>query len=510
MATPPAERQSAPPHNLEAEVSVLGAALQDSEAAALAVSQLHPADFYLDAHQDIFRAIVGLSLQKEVANLVSVYTALRQSAYGQEIPATFLQDIVDGVPTAANIRQHIRLLRHDANRRRVIEEGRRLVDRASRNGEDPSGILADFFEATRSIEAEDPTINLPALDSPMMVLRQLRNSGTPIPAGIAELDQRLRGGMRPGRALVAGGTAGVGKTAFVIQMGVAAERAGCAVAILCSDEGREPGIVRLGQQQGFDRELLETGHEATFEMLGRELAGRTLSFPDPDGDDGTLEGVTEALVRVYPTQPKVVIVDSIQTVKSRRPPTDFSSLRERIMWNARTARRLAVEHSLVMIYTSEMNRAWYRAKREEDRTSDLAAFAEARIEYAGDVLLAMRSSEEDPDLVTIRIAKNRLGHRTPFLLRLDRKRALFVPAEEEAGATAAAEAAKQQVVEEALERLLRALKKTPDLSRTQLLEIVGGKTKVFHQALTQAKDTGLVTWHKAGFRILHRLAEVPK
>ncbi len=495
-----------PPHNPEAEVSVLGAALQDSEAAALAVASLHPSDFYLDAHQDIFRTILGLSLRKEVANLVSVYTALRQSAHGQEISATYLQDLVDGTPTAANVKQHIRLVRHDANRRRLIDASRRLVDRAICNGNDPSAILADFWEDTRTIEAEESPASLPALDPPMMVLRQLRNSGSPIPTGIAELDQRLRGGMRPGRALVAGGTAGVGKTAFGIQMGGAAERAGCAVAILCSDEGREPGIVRLGQQQGFDRELLETGHEATFEMLGRELTGRTLSFPDPDGEDGTLEGVTEALVRAYPTQPKVVIVDSIQTVKSRRPPTDFSSLRERIMWNARTARRLAVEHSLVMIYTSEMNRAWYRAKREEDRASDLAAFAEARIEYAGDVLLAMRSSEEDPDLVTIRIAKNRLGDRSPFLLRLDRKRALFVPAEGEAGTAAATEAAKQQVVDEAVERILRALRKT----RAQLFDVVGGKSSVFHQALMQARDTGLVTWDKVGTKILHRLPEVPK
>jgi hypothetical protein len=234
-----------------------------------------------------------------------------------------------------------------------------------------------------------------------------------------------------------------------------------------------------------------------------------LSFPDPDGKDGTLEGVTEALVHADPTRPKVVIVDSIQTVRTRRPPTDFSSLRERIMWNARTARRLPVEHNLVMIYTSEMNRGWYRAKKEEDRASDLAALAEARIEYAGDVLLAMRSSDEDPDLVTIRIAKNRLGDRTPSLLRLDRKRALFVPVDGEAGASAAAEAAKRQVVDETLERILRALKKTPDLTSRQLLGLVRGKTTIFYEALDQAQAKGMVDYEKQGKAIVYRLAEVP-
>ncbi len=53
---------TAAPHNLEAERAVLGAALQEPEAAALAVSGLHPSDFYPDAHQNIFRAILGLSL----------------------------------------------------------------------------------------------------------------------------------------------------------------------------------------------------------------------------------------------------------------------------------------------------------------------------------------------------------------------------------------------------------------------------------------------------------------
>jgi replicative DNA helicase len=498
-----------PPHNLEAERAVLGAALQDSEAAALAVAGLHPSDFYLDAHQSIFRAVLGLSLRKEVANLVSVYSALRQSVQGEEIAATYLSDLVDAVLTTANVKQHLRLVRQDANRRRLIAASRRMVDRAMRNGDDPSGILADFWEETRAIEAEESPASLPVLDPPMMVLRQLRNAGSPVPTGIAPLNNRLRAGMRSGRALVAGGTAGVGKTAFVIQMGVAAERANCAVAILCSDEGREPGIIRLGQQHGFDRELLEIGHEPTFEALGKELEGRTLSFPDPDGKDGTLEGVTEALVHADPTRPKVVIVDSIQTVRTRRPPTDFSSLRERIMWNARTARRLAVEHNLVRIYTSEMNRGWYRAKKEEDRASDLAAFAEARIEYAGDVLLAMRSSDEDPDLVTIRIAKNRLGDRTPFLLRLDRKRALFVPVNGEAGASAAAEAAKRQVVDETLERILRPLKKTPDLTSRQLLGLVRGKTTIFYEALDQAQVKGMVDYEKQGKAIVCRLAEVP-
>ena len=194
------------------------------------------------------------------------------------------------------------------------------------------------------------------------------------------------------------------------------------------------------------------------------------------------------------------------------------SERARVELNAKTARRMAVEHDLAVIYTSETNRAWARVKREEDRPSDLTAFAEARLEYWADVCVVMRAPrEEDPYLVRVTLPKNRLGDKKPFLLRLDPARSRFEEVDEageEAQAVQEREAAQMDAVEQTKAKILRALAKTPDLTRSHLFELVGGKSATFHQALEQAREKGLITCRKGEGKeyrsIFHRLAEVPK
>lgn len=397
---------------------------------------------------------------------------------------------------------------------RAWAQGREDAEReAGGNGHHAPGaseVLGPEPSGPATAPANESGPSLPALDAPVTVLRAARNAGMPIPTGLAVLDDRMRGGLRLGKAVALGGTAGVGKTAFLLQIGMASAAAGCAVGGLMADEGRETAVIRVGQQRGYPREALEAGQEAALDALERELSPYILRFPDPDGEtDATLEGVSEALARAYPNHPKVLLVDSLQTVRTRRGAQEFRSLRERIMDNARTARRLAVEHHLAVIYTSEVNRGWYRARKEEDRSSDLAAFAEARIEFSADVLLLLRASEEDPDLVEIRIPKNRLGDRRPFLVRLDRARASFTMVEGDPR-QGLQEAAESQRVEGVKGAICRELQAHPRVTRAQLRELVGGRGVVFSAALGDLRAAGLVVTETEGRRVLHSLAEAPK
>ncbi|HLG44082.1 MAG TPA: bifunctional DNA primase/polymerase [Nitrospirales bacterium] len=364
--------------------------------------------------------------------------------------------------------------------------------------------------AKRETAKPDTPAALPSLDAPVAVLRKSQNQGDPIPTGLPVLDARLRGGMRPGKALVIGGTPFAGKTALSIQIAKAAVDHGCVAACLMTDEGRESAIIRLGQQLGYARADLESGDEPTLDAMERDLAGQAILFPDPDGEgDLTLEGVAEALVKAYPDRRKLLLVDSVQTVRTRRPEGDQPSLRERVMENARTARRLAVEYGLVTVYTSEVHRGWYRNRKVEDRSTDLAAFAEARIEFSGDTLLLLRANEEDTDLVEIRIPKNRLGTRQPFFLRMQQQRSLFAVVDGDPSA-AMRNAAEEQLIEKQVQGILQALQKSPGLTQTHLKDVVGGNRQAFLAALRRVKETGLVTWRQDGRSIRHYLTEVPK
>jgi KaiC/GvpD/RAD55 family RecA-like ATPase/DNA-binding transcriptional ArsR family regulator len=348
---------------------------------------------------------------------------------------------------------------------------------------------------------------LPTLDSPVAVLRKMRDQGTPISTGIPALDERFRGGMRPKRALAIGGTAGAGKTALALQLALTAARSGCAVACHMADEGREAAVIRIGQQLGYIREQIEEGLEGVLIGMEEALAPLILTFPDPDAEaDTTIEGIAAALVAAFPDRPKFLLLDSIQTVRTR---LDAPTIRERIMQNARTARRLALDYGLIVVYTSEVNRAWYRSRKEEDRASDLAAFAEARIEFSADVLLTMRTDDADPLLVDVRIPKSRIGSRTPLLLRLDVNRASFSALEGDPR-EATRNAAESQKMDETNAKILRKLKEHPGLARTQLQESVSVRRETFVKALQTLLDSGIVTKKQEGRSVRYYLAEIPK
>ncbi len=507
------EPENIPPHSPEAEIVVLGSILQSAEALKQTTSTLTHSDFYLDAHRHIFSACLALQTQGAPVDLLSVGELLNTRRQLQAVGgASYLAGLVDQTPSPANVAYYVRLVRDKAALRHIMHTCTRAAAQASNNGTDPGAILADLWEHTRQFERQgEPEATLPALDTATTVLRQMHARGDPIPTGLPALSHRFRGGVPTKKAVGIGGTTGAGKTTLALQIALAAAQAGCAVGCLMACEGRDPAIIRVGQNLGYIREQLEEGGEAVVEALERELAGRLLFFPDPDGeDDSTLEGVTEALARAYPAHRKLVVIDSLQTVRTRPALREAPSIRERIMEAARTARRLAIEHNLAMVYTSEVNRGWYRAKREEDRASDLSAFAEERIEFSADALVLMRATEEDPDLSEVRVPKNRLGgSRISFLLRLNRDRARYeeVDGDPRTAKQAEAEAAR---VDEMKAALLRVLTADPGVTWSQLKQLVGGKASFFGAALHAVKAAGLVTARRERNTVRHYLTEVPK
>ncbi len=186
------------------------------------------------------------------------------------------------------------------------------------------------------------SVVLPALDAPVAILRRAREQGSPVATGIDELDERLRGGMRAGKTMIVGGTPHAGKTSLALQIALHLAQAGHPVAALMADEGREAAVIRLGQQLGYVRGQIEEGLDDVLAGMDQALAGLALTFPDPDAEaDTTMEGVAEALIGAYPNQCGLLVLDSIQTVRTR---LELPSIRERIMENARKARRLAQQH----------------------------------------------------------------------------------------------------------------------------------------------------------------------
>src|SRR5271157_3273962 len=100
MPDPAVASDRIPPQNIEAEISVLGAVLQDPQALLKAMEVLRPADFYKDAHRKIFSACTDLFERNEPVDLVTLANDLMRRKQLEEVGgASALSSLVDQVPT---------------------------------------------------------------------------------------------------------------------------------------------------------------------------------------------------------------------------------------------------------------------------------------------------------------------------------------------------------------------------------------------------------------------------
>ena len=122
------EQHQLPPHDVAAEEAALGAALLSADALAVVLERLAQDDFYRPAHRTIYAAIRTLHSRGEPVDPVTVAGELNRSgAFADVGGASFLHDLVAGVPTAANTAYYTATVAACAKVRRVIDLGHQLV-----------------------------------------------------------------------------------------------------------------------------------------------------------------------------------------------------------------------------------------------------------------------------------------------------------------------------------------------------------------------------------------------
>src|SRR5687768_3491346 len=118
-----------PPHNLQAEESLLGAMLLNRDAIADALQTCSADDFYKPAHGHIYEAIHALYSQGEPADTVTVADELRRADLLDAIggPA-ILTDLVAGTPHTCNAVHYARIVEEFALLRRLIGVGSEITE----------------------------------------------------------------------------------------------------------------------------------------------------------------------------------------------------------------------------------------------------------------------------------------------------------------------------------------------------------------------------------------------
>ena len=106
-----------PPNNQDAEVSVLGAILIDKEAISTVSAVLNHTDFYNPINGIIFDSMLTLYEERQPIDLVTLAAQLKKNKKNKEVQSSYLSELVNNVPTAANIEYYAKLIREASTKR---------------------------------------------------------------------------------------------------------------------------------------------------------------------------------------------------------------------------------------------------------------------------------------------------------------------------------------------------------------------------------------------------------
>ena len=216
-----------PPHDLDAEQSVLGGMLLSKDAIADVLAKVRPDDFYRPNHAVVYDAILSMYGQGEPADAVTVAAELdRRGLLARVGGAPYLHTLIQVVPTAANAGYYASIVAEKAVLRRLVHAGTRIVqygyDGAS--GADIAEVVdraqAEVYDVTQRRPSEEFVVLEDLLQPTMDELDAIQSgdglSGG-VPTGFADIDE-LTTGLHGGQLILAAGRPGSGKSTWSLDV----------------------------------------------------------------------------------------------------------------------------------------------------------------------------------------------------------------------------------------------------------------------------------------------------
>ena len=278
-----------PPQSLDAEESVLGGVLLDVHALDRAIEMMGAEDFYREAHRKIFRAMLALSEKGEPIDLVTLTDTLKARGELQDIGgAIYLAELVDKVPSAANIAHYARIVREKAVLRSLINVSNEIVGRCYNGEEDIERFLDEaerlIFEVSeKRVRPAFFKMSEMIMDTVKTVERlfERKELVTGVPTGFLDLD-RMTAGLQPADLVIVAARPSMGKTAFVLNIAqYVALHTNTAVGVFSLEMSKEQLVMRmLCSEARVDNAKVRTGYlgERDFPRLAM-AAGRLAEAP---------------------------------------------------------------------------------------------------------------------------------------------------------------------------------------------------------------------------------------
>ncbi|HEY3118407.1 MAG TPA: replicative DNA helicase [Chloroflexota bacterium] len=435
---PSREFDALPPHNTEAEESVLASLLIDPEAIEVVAPLLTASDFYHPQNRDIFAAMVRLFDRRQPTDFVMVCDELERAGQLDAVGGVvYLSRLLTVVPTPVHVEYYGRVVERTAVMRQLIGVAGRI---AAIGYEDP----ADVRMALDRAEQELFRVTQRRVERDFVLLRDILaeyleqiqpaagiEQGRPsVATGFIDLDKIL-GGFQRSDLIILAARPSVGKTALALNIARnSALRFNLPSAIFSVEMSRQQIAQRfLSMESGVDSLRVREGrlNERETRALGESL--NVLSGAPIYVDDTASIGLTELRSkarRLHLQNPlRLIIVDYLQLVRGAN-----DNRVQEISEISRSLKALARELDVPVLAVSQLSRAVEGRSGHMPQLSDLRD--SGAIEQDADVVLFIYREDDKEDerrgVMELYVAKHRNGPTGKISLAFEERSTRFADA----------------------------------------------------------------------------------
>ncbi|MGI8419593.1 MAG: replicative DNA helicase [Candidatus Levyibacteriota bacterium] len=382
------------PHNDTAEQSVLGAILIDKNAIVPVSEILQTRDFYSDINGIIYGEMLVLYEERKPIDLLTLTEKLKKSRQLKKFDPAYLTDLIEQVPTAANVSTYAQMVKEDSTKRFLITAGTEIAEYGYNEDNEVKDILDKAESSIFSISQGHMTRGFVQLKDSLTDsfdriddLQKVGSGFRGVQTGFIDLDNVLSG-MQKNNLIILAARPGQGKTAFMLNIaqniGVKDKKS---VGIFSLEMSKEELVDRLlVGQADVDAWKLKTGKlsEEDFGKLSDamgQLADAPIYIDDTPGLS-LIEMRSKARRLQMEHDLSLLIVDYLQLID---PGKRYDSRVQEVAMISQALKNLARELQIPVLSASQLSRAVEHRGEKKPQLADLRE--SGTIEQDADVVM---------------------------------------------------------------------------------------------------------------------------
>ncbi len=419
------DRLRMPPHNSEAEESVIGSIMLDKNAIVKIADILVPTDFYNEKNQLIFEVIHELYNEQSPLDVLNISSRLKEKSLLKTIGGrTYLTELIDGVPSASNIVSYANLVKNKASLRRLISVAADIVEMGYEESRPIDEIMDNAQQKLFAISqnsSKQEFSNISSLLENAFVriddMHKNKDKFRGVETGMGDLDNLLSGLQKSDLIILAARPA-IGKTSFALQIARhAAVKTNVSVGVFSLEMSSDQLVDRmLSAEAKVNLWALRTGNldeeDDDFQKIGEAMG--VLSEAKIHIDDSATANIMEMRTMARRLQSEhgldLLVIDYLQLMEGRGKS---DSRVNEISEISRGLKNLAKELNIPILALSQLSRAVESRSPQIPKLSDLRE--SGSIEQDADIVLFLyREDRENPDtenknIIEVHVAKHRNG-----------------------------------------------------------------------------------------------------